>query len=190
LIKIKAALIQETDNSEGISHGGMIMANEAKQETRGQDVQKVTPAHMLSPFDEMDRMFDGFFRRGMMRPWRIDWPAFPEMASPEMRMPKVDLVDRENEVFIRAEVPGVDKKDLDISVGDNSVTIKGSTRHEEQEEKGDYFRCEISRGTFSRTVALPTAVDSTRAKAEFRDGLLELTLPKLEKAKRHSVKID
>jgi HSP20 family protein len=161
------------------------MAIESKQE-----IQKVVPGRVLSPFDEMDRVFDSFFRRGMMRPWHFDLPAFPEMVLPELRVPKVDLVDRENEVLIRAEVPGVDKKDLDISVGDNSVTIKGSTRHEEKEEKGDYYRCEISRGAFSRTVALPATVDSAKAKAEFKDGMLELTLPKVEKAKRHSVKID
>lgn len=166
------------------------MANEAKPESKGQEIQKAAPARMLSPFDDMDRMFDSFFRRGMMRPWRLDWPAFPEMALPEIRMPKVDVVDRENDVLIRAEVPGVDKKDLDISVGENNVTIKGTTCHEEKEEKGDYYRCEISRGAFSRTVSLPAAVDSTKAKAEFKDGMLELTLPKVEKAKRHSVKID
>lgn len=166
------------------------MATETKQETRGQDIQKAAPTRTLTPFDEMDRMFDSFFRRGMMRPWRMDWPAFPEVALPELHMPKVDVVDRESEVLIRAEVPGVDKKDLDISVGDSNVTIKGSTRREEKEEKGDYYRCEISRGAFSRTVPLPAEVDSTRARAEFKDGMLELTLPKVEKAKRHSVKID
>jgi HSP20 family protein len=87
-------------------------------------------------------------------------------------------------------VPGVEKKDLDISVGEDSVTIKGSTSKEEKEEKGDYYRREISRGSFIRTVALPATVDGTKAKASFKDGMLELTLPKTEKAKRHSVKLD
>lgn len=135
-------------------------------------------------------MFDGFFRRGMMRPWRFEWPTFPEMALPEMKIPKVDVVDRENEVLVKAEIPGVDKKDIDISVGEDTVTIKGETRREEREEKGDYYRCEISHGAFSRTVALPAVVDGARAKASFKDGMLELTLPKTEKAKRHSVKVE
>jgi len=169
------------------------MANEGKQETtpgKGQELQRAAPARALSPFDEMDRLFDQYFRRGWMRPWRFEWPSFPEISLPEMKMPKVDVIDRETEVVVKAEVPGVEKKDIDISVGEDTVTIKGETRHEEKEEKGDYYRCEISRGAFSRTVALPAAVDGSKAKASFKDGVLELILPKVEKAKRHSIKLD
>jgi len=160
------------------------------EDTKKQELQKAAPTRAMSPFEEMDRMFDQFFRRGWLRPWRSEWPAFPEIAMPEMKVPKVDVIDRENEVVVKAEVAGVEKKDLDISVGEDSVTIKGSTRHEEKEEKGDYYRCEISRGSFSRTVALPAGVDGSKTKAEFKDGLLTLTIPKVEKAKRHSVKVD
>jgi len=160
------------------------------EETRKQEIQKTQPARALSPFEEMDRMFDQYFRRGWMRPWRFEWPSFPELALPEMKLPKVDVVDREAEVVIKAEIPGVEKKDIDISVGEDSVTIKGSTRHEEKEEKGDYYRREISSGAFLRTVALPATVDGSKAKANFKDGMLELTLPKTEKAKRHSVKVE
>ncbi|MCK7580847.1 MAG: Hsp20/alpha crystallin family protein [Chromatiales bacterium] len=159
------------------------------EERKSQEIQKA-PTRALSPFEEMDRMFDPYFRRGWMRPWRFEWPGFPEMAMPEMKVPKVDVVDRETEVVVKAEIPGVEKKDLDISVGEDTVTIKGSTRHEEKEEKGDYYRCEIARGAFSRTVALPATVDGTKAKAGFKDGVLELTLPKVEKAKRHAVKVE
>ena len=165
------------------------MANAGKQEIKGQELQKA-PARALSPFEEMDRMFDQYFRRGWMRPWRFEWPSFPEVSLPEMKVPKVDVVDRESEVVVKAEVPGVEKKDLDISVSDNTVTIKGSTRHEEKEEKGDYYRCEISRGAFSRTVTLPANVDGGKAKANFKDGVLELVLPKVEKSKRHSIKLE
>ncbi len=167
------------------------MANEGKQEMtpgKGQELQRATRA--LSPFDEMDRLFDQYFRRGWMRPWRFEWPSFPEISLPEMKVLKVDVIDRETEVVVKAEVPGVEKKDIDISVGEDTVTIKGETRHEEKEERGDYYRCEISRGSFSRTVALPAAVDGSKAKASFKDGMLELTLPKVEKAKRHSIKLE
>lgn len=160
------------------------------EETKKQALQKAQPARALSPFEEMDRMFDSFLRRGWMRPWRFEWPSFPELALPEMKIPKVDVIDRESEVVIKAEVPGVEKKDLDISVGEDTVTIKGSTSHEEKEEKGDYYRREISRGAFLRTVALPATVDGAKAKANFKDGMLELTIPKTEKAKRHSVKLE
>ncbi|MDH3563080.1 MAG: Hsp20/alpha crystallin family protein, partial [Gammaproteobacteria bacterium] len=81
-------------------------------------------------------------------------------------------------------------KDLDISVSDNTLTIKGSTRHEEKQEKGDYYRHEISTHDYNRMVALPTDVDGTKAKASFKDGMLELTLPKTGKVERHSIKLD
>jgi len=169
------------------------MANASKQESgsiKGQEVQKAAAVRALSPFEEMERLFDSYLHRGGMRPLRFEWPSFADLATVESKMPKVDVVDRENEIVVRAEVPGVEKKDLDVSVSDNTVTIKGSTRHEEKEEKGDYYRHEISTGAFSRTVALPADVDGSRAKANFKDGVLELTLPKMEKSRRHSVKLD
>lgn len=159
------------------------------EETKKQELQ-VSPARSVSPFDEMDRIFDNFVRHGWLRPWRFEWPSLPDLALPEVRVPKVDVIDREAEVVVRAEVPGIDKKDLDISVSDDSVTIKGETRHEEKEEKGDYYRHEISSGAFSRMVGLPATVDGARAKASFKDGMLELTIPKVQKAKRHSVKVE
>jgi HSP20 family protein len=100
------------------------------------------------------------------------------------------VIDRDEEVILRAELPGVDKKDLDVSMTDDAVTIRGSCRSEEKEEKGDYFRREVSTGSFSRTVALPADVDGEKAKASFKDGLLELTLPKVKKAMRKAIKVE
>ncbi len=154
------------------------------------EVQKAAPTRALSPFEEMDRLMENFFPRGWLRPFRWEWPSFPGMPELEMKMPKVDVIDRENEVMVRAEVPGVKKQDIDVSMTDNTVTIKGCTSHEEKEEQGDYYRCEISRGSFSRTVALPSDVDGAKAKAVFKDGVLELTAPKVEKAKRRTIKVD
>lgn len=167
------------------------MGNEGKAgEVKGKEVQKVEPARALSPFEEMDRMFDSFFGRGWTRPWRMEWPSFPEMKAMEGKLVKMDVVDREADVLVRAEMPGVEKKDIDVSVTDNTVTVKGSTHHEEKEEKGDYYRREISSGSFSRTVMLPAEVDGSKAKADFKDGILELVLPKIEKSKRHSVRVE
>jgi HSP20 family protein len=104
-------------------------------------------------------------------------------------MPKVDVIDRDEDILLRAELPGVEKKDLEISTSDTAVTLKATTKHEEKEEKGDYYRCEITRGSFARTVALPARVQSDEAKASLKDGVLELTLPKVEKSKRHAVTV-
>ncbi len=165
------------------------MAKEEKKESK-QELQKAEPRRALNPFEEMDRMFEDVFSRGWMRPFRWEWPSWGEMAKPfEGKIPKVDVVERDDEVVVKAELPGVDKKDLDVSVTENSVTIKGSTSHEEKEEKGDYYRCEISRGAYARTVGLPAYVDADKVKASFKDGVLELKLPKVEKAKRRSIEI-
>jgi HSP20 family protein len=165
------------------------MAKEEKKS--GKEIEERRPARVLTPFEEMDRLFEGFFPRGWMRPFHMAWPTWGEMgASLDARVPKVDVIDREGEVVVRAEVPGVEKDDLDVSVSDNAVTIKGKTKREEKEEKGDYYHCEISSAAFARTVPLPSNVDSEKVTARFKDGVLELTMPKVEKAKRRSVKID
>ena len=146
----------------------------------------------LSPFEEMDRMFESLFPRGWMRPLSEQWPEWASLAAPfEGRTPNVDVIDHDNEVVVRAELPGVEKDDLDVSVTEDSVTIKATTRQEKEEEKeGEYHRREISQGSFARTVALPSAVQSDAAKASFKNGVLELTLPKATPAKRHSVKVE
>lgn len=155
------------------------------KESKKQELKKARTTRALSPFEEMEQMLDQYFRGSWLRPWRSDWPALQEI-----KFPKVDVMDREAEIVVKAEVPGVDKKDLDVSVSEDSVTIKGETRHEEKKEDGDYYRCEISRGSFSRTVALPSSVDGSKAKVDFKDGMLELTLPKIARSKRHTIKVE
>ena len=165
------------------------MAKEEKEEGK-QELLKAQPARALSPFEEMDRLFESFFPRSWLHP--LHWPrtGWGELAEPfEGKMPRVDVVDRDNEILVKAEIPGVEKKDLDVSVTENTVSIKGTTSHEEKEEKGDYYRCEISRGAYSRIVPLPADVDADKAKAKFKDGVLELTLPKAKKSTRRSVKV-
>ena len=167
------------------------MAKEDKQQDK-QEIQKAQTTRGLSPFEEMERMFESHFPRGWMHPF-FHWerPSWGELAAPfEGKMPRVDIVDRDDELVVKAELPGVDKKDLDISVTEDTVTIKGSTSHEEKEEKGDYYRCEMSRGSYTRTLSLPADVDEENTKAKFKDGILELTLPKLKKSKRHTVKVE
>jgi HSP20 family protein len=166
------------------------MAKEGKKQST-QSLKQAETAPAPSPFDEMDRFFDNYFSRRWMQPFRSTRPSWSDLPAPfEGKTPRVDVIERDDEIIVKAEVPGVDKKDLDISVTDNSVSIKGSTRHEAKEEKGDYYRCEISSGSFSRMVRLPADVDAEKARSKFKDGVLELTLPKMKKATRHTIKVD
>ncbi len=145
---------------------------------------KVEHLPRLASFD-FDRMFEDFFGRRFLRPFAWE-RALAEMPA---STPSVDVIDRDDEVVVRAEVPGYRKEEIDVSVSDRTLTIKGETRAEHKEEKGDYYRCEISRGAFTRTLTLPAEVDDAKAKAVMKDGVLELTLPKLEKARRHAIPI-
>ncbi|MGD9385918.1 MAG: Hsp20/alpha crystallin family protein [Thioalkalispiraceae bacterium] len=165
------------------------MATEEKQKTR--ELKTVEPARGLSPFEEIDKMFENFFSRGWLHPFSMEMPSIAKSAMPfEGRPPKVDIINRDDEVLVKAELPGVDKKDIDISLTENTVTIRGKTSHEEKEEKGDYYRCEMTRGSYTRTLSLPADIDEEKSKAKFKDGILELTLPKLQKSKRRTIKVE
>jgi HSP20 family protein len=142
----------------------------------------------LTPFEEMDLLFDRL-SRGLLS--RIGFPAFGESAWPSLaNAPKVDLIDRGAELLVRAEIPGITRDDLKISLTDQTVTIRGETHKETKEEKGDYHRREITRGSFQRTLALPAEVAGDKAKASFKDGVLELVLPKVERPGARTVRID
>ncbi|MDH5601594.1 MAG: Hsp20/alpha crystallin family protein [Gammaproteobacteria bacterium] len=146
--------------------------------------ENVVPIRPLTMFEEMERMFEHFMPQNWMHPLKSEHPLFTS------NLPQVDVIDQDNSILVRASLPGVKKEDLDVSTTDHSVTIRGSTREEHKEEKGEYYRREIRSGNFLRTVALPASVDEKGIKAKFKDGLLEVTLPKLESEKRHSIKIE
>lgn len=154
------------------------------------------PAGLVT-FDDLERWFDEQFRnlgRGWFQPLAprlFDFPEMPALQPPfEGRWPKVDVVDREADLLVRAELPGVTREGLDVSVTDRSVTIKATTRKETKEDKDQYHRREITAGAFERTLALPEDVDSAQAKASLKDGVLELVLPKRSKGPRQQVKVD
>jgi len=167
--------------------------NEKIVKTEGKELESVTPRHPLTSFEEMDqifeRMFDEFFPRGWLRPFHLGRPWMPELAF-ETRAPRVNLIDRDDDVLVRAELPGVTKKDLNVSLTEDTVTIRAETGREEKAEEENYFRHEITHGAFSRTLPLPCHVKGDEAKAHFKDGVLELILPKAEKTKRVTVKVE
>ncbi len=109
---------------------------------------------------------------------RVDW------------IPAIELTETDTDLMLKAEVPGVAAKDLDVQVSENAVSIVG-THHEERktEEKG-IVRSELRYGEFQRTIPLPVGVKNDQVQAEFKDGMLTLTLPKVESARRTVVKVN
>jgi HSP20 family protein len=157
---------------------------------RGRGLQRYRAGPWMSPFEEMDRLFGRLFPRGLMRSMRPGWPALSELSPYEIRMPRVDVVDKEEDVLIRAEIPGVKKEDLDVSVTDHTVIIRGEAQQESAEEEGEYYLREMSYGAFSRSIPLPADVDTEKCRVSFKDGILEMKLPKAESAKRRRIPIE
>ena len=158
--------------------------------TKTRDIVESTPRRELSLFDDMDRMFDSFLTRGWLRPFREMWPEWARFEEgAELRTPRVDVLNRDDEVLVRAELPGVKREDLTVELTGDLLTIRGEHRHEERKKEGDLVRAEIARGTFSRTMTMPTGLDGEHVKAEFKDGVLEVHLPKLEKTERRRIEI-
>lgn len=142
-------------------------------------------ARLLAPLEEMERMLHTFRRRDWLHPTSFDSPRWPELE----RFPSIDVIDRDKEIQIKAEIPGIEKDDLSVTVTDRTLTIRGESRKEEESEEGELHRREIRTGAFSRTLTLPEDVDGRKAKASYKDGLLELRLPKRSRSKRHAVKV-
>lgn len=103
--------------------------------------------------------------------------------------PAIELTDDEENLVLRAEVPGVEAKDLDISVGRDAVTIKGEHRYQNETQEKGFYHSEFRYGKFERTIKLPVAVQNDHAKAEFNNGILTLTLPKVAEAQHRVVKV-
>lgn len=146
--------------------------------------------HPQGMLDDMERMFDRlqeYFPHG--RRWGMP-PWFEDLENKVMRLPSVDIINHDSEVIVRAAVPGMKKDDLELSLTENTISLTGKFSREEKEEKADYVRSEIYRGNFSRTLHLPAEVDAERAKASFKDGVLEVVVPKKQPVKRKNVLIE
>jgi HSP20 family protein len=109
-----------------------------------------------------------------------------------MRMPAVDVYEEKDDVVIKAEIPGLSKEDISVQVTDSTLMIKGEKKREEEIKEQDYYCCERSFGSFTRAVDLPCEVKADQVKASFKNGVLEVHMPKTDEAKKKAitVKID
>jgi len=168
-------------------------AKNSEKTTKGTKIEKSgadTSPLSLSSFKDIDRMFDDYFNRSWLRPLRSRSDRMEDLwGTYEMRSPSMDMIDKDNEIILHVELPGVDKKDLDVTVADNILTVKGTSNFESKEDKDDYYHSEIKKGSFSRSLSLPSNVDSTKIKANLKDGMLELSIPKTNKTTRKSIKV-
>jgi HSP20 family protein len=104
--------------------------------------------------------------------------------------PLADVVENKDGITLKVELPGVKQEDINISIENETLTVKGERKQEAQTADGEFTRTERVYGTFQRTMALPTTVDAERVKATYRDGVLEITLPRKEEAKPKAIKVE
>ena len=104
--------------------------------------------------------------------------------------PPVDIYETEDAIVLKAELPGVDPKDVEVRVEDNTLYLKGERQFEKEVKEQNYHRVERSYGSFARSFSLPNSISADKVKAEYKDGLLTLTMPKREEAKPKTIKID
>ncbi len=151
------------------------------------ELMKTERPKYLSPFGQMEKWFEEVWRR----PFSLLAPAWPEkeLAEFETVSPSIDIYTEGNELVLKADMPGMERKNIDISITDNVLTISGERKKEEKVEKGDYFRYERTHGSFFRRFELPSDVDTERIKAHLENGVLEVRLSKTEEAKSRSKKI-
>ena len=102
----------------------------------------------------------------------------------------LDVYEDKENLIVKADLPGLKQEEIDVKVEDDILTIKGEKRQEAQKKEKDYYRFERAYGSFYRLVALPKYVDASKTKANYKDGVLELVIPKTEEAKKKQLKID
>ena len=144
----------------------------------------------LSAFTNLEHKLENMFNKIWHRPLQNQNEQKNPYPMSFNDFPKMDIVDRDKEIFVKAELPGIDKEDIDISITNNHLFIKAKTRKEEKEEKGDYLRQEIISSEFYRSIHLPVDVDDDKIKTSFKNGVLEMTIPKQEQSHRRRIKLE
>jgi len=151
------------------------------------ELMKVERPGYLSPFEEMERWLEEAWRR----PLSFLTPRLHGAETEEFEtvLPPVDIHDEGNELVLKADLPGLEKKDVDINITNNILTISGERKKEEKVEKGGYYTYERTHGSFYRRFELPVGIDVDKIKAHMENGVLEVRLPKTERLEGKKISI-
>jgi HSP20 family protein len=153
---------------------------------KGSDLSRRDSGNPFAEFQkEMNRLFDNF-SENMFSLSPMKW-NMPEISA---SYPKMDVSETDKDFKVTAELPGMDEKDIDVSISNEVLTIKGEKKAEKEEKKPNYYRMERSYGTFQRSIPLPMEVEKDQVQASFKKGVLSIVLPKSEKAVKESKKIE
>ena len=148
----------------------------------------------LRPFTHsMEEFFENYFPRrwmeGFFEPYTWKRPLMSEFEETFELFPRVDILDRKDALVVRAEMPGIKKEDLDITISGDRMTFEAKREFKEEEKKDEFFRHEMTYGRLFRSIHLPVDVKGDEAKAELKNGILEIYLPKVEATTPFTVKV-
>ncbi len=135
------------------------------------------------PFKEvvdLGSMVDRFFNRG---------PFFRRATEDSKWVPAIEIEDKDDKLIVRAEVPGVDKKNIKVNIENDILTIKGETKKEDEVKEKGYYYSERTYGSFYRSISLPAPVNKSKVNANYKDGILTIELPKSEETKATEIEI-
>jgi len=144
--------------------------------------QKPEGQHETNPLPSPFRVFEDYFN---------NWAFNSALARRnEAGKPAVDILEKDNKLYIRCELPGVDEKDLDLKLDGRTLTIKGERKQEPENASCTYYQIESSYGTFSRSFDLPNSVDTEKISASFNNGVLTITIPQKPEVQPRAIKIN
>lgn len=157
----------------------------ARQDQQGGSVTPFRPLAEIARWErEMDRMLANFFGG------RTPFASHDISQRLGIREPVADIYEEGDNIVVKAEMPGVDQNDIDVTVTDNVLVLRGEKQKEEEANEGDYYRSERVYGSFVRSIPLPPEVDAEKANASFKNGVLEIRVPKAEEAKKRQIKVN
>jgi HSP20 family protein len=149
---------------------------------RWKPAQELTqfPTDILSIQRSINKMFESFFHGG----------TWDEELTPSLWTPAVDIAEKDDEFIIKVELPGVDKKDVRITTQNNVLTVRGEKKQEKETREASFHRVERSYGSFQRSFPLPGTIVGEKIQASYKDGILEVVVPKAEEAKARTIEVN
>ena len=142
-----------------------------------------------TPRKDVDKLIENYFDEPFKRFIHERFPRFEAITGIGKISPSVDMYEKDDEIVVKAELPGMEKDKINISVSDGVLTLKGEVKKEKEVKEEDYYYSERSFGSFVRSISLPTKVQEKKIDANYKDGILEITLPKAPEAKAKEVKV-
>jgi HSP20 family protein len=146
-------------------------------------IKRTEPMYLMESIqDELNKIIKDTFGE-------LEFPEFSMERVIKTWRPAVEMTEKDGKYFLKAELPGIGKDDIDVELRDDYITIKAENKHKTEEKQENLYKCELKYGKFLRTISFPSKVNTNEAKAEYKDGILTIEVPKIEEEKEKLTKL-